>query len=208
MRLLVTVPWAERLGGAEAMLQSVLEGAREAGHEMEFVFFEDGPWPGELREAGFHVEVLLTGRLRAVHRWLGSVLRLRAILLRRRPDLILNWSAKTHLYGSPAAVLAGMSDRVLWWQQAIPTDYWLDRAATKLPAIAVGCYSTAAAEAQQRLRPRRETFVCGAGAPVPQPVSAPAPLQLPADLPIVGLVGQAAALEGPGQAAPCAGAAA
>lgn len=188
--MLITVPWAERLGGAEAMLQSALEGAQEAGHELEFVFFQQGPWAEELRAAGFRVEVLEAGRLRAVHRWLATVLRLRAMLRRRRPDLLLNWSAKTQLYGAPAAALAGMADRVVWWQQAIPNGYWLDRAATRLPAIAVGCYSTPAAEAQQRMKPRRETFVCGAGAPVPAPDSGPPPLELPMDVPIVGLVGR------------------
>ena len=37
---LITVPWGERLGGAEAMLQGVLEGAGEGEHELEVVFFE------------------------------------------------------------------------------------------------------------------------------------------------------------------------
>lgn len=190
LRILVTVPWAERLGGAEAMLQSALEGAPEAGHEMEFVFFEPGPWPAELREAGYHVEVLHAGRLRRADRWLATVLRLRAILRARRPDLLLNWSAKTHLYGAPAALLAGMGGRVVWWQQAIPTGFWLDRAATALPARAVCCYSRAAAEAQERLRPTRPTYVISAGAPVPSPEHGPSPLRLPADVPIVGLVGR------------------
>jgi glycosyltransferase involved in cell wall biosynthesis len=190
LRILVTVPWGERLGGAEAMLQSALEGARQAGHEMEFVFFEDGPWPRELREEGFHVQVISAGRLRRVDRWLASVARLRRILLARRPDLLLNWSAKTHLYGAPAAMLAGMTDRVVWWQQAIPTDFWLDRAATALPALAICCYSRAAADAQARLSPARPLFVIAAGAPVPAPDTAPAPLELPGDVPVVGLVGR------------------
>jgi glycosyltransferase involved in cell wall biosynthesis len=189
MRILVTVPWAERLGGAEAMLQSVLEGAAEAGHELELVFFEDGPWPRELSEAGFRAEVLPAGRLRRADRWAASVVRLRRLLLERQPDLLLNWSAKTQLYGAPAAVLAGMTDRVVWWQQAIPTGYWLDRLATLLPATAVGCYSGAAAEAQARLFPSRPTFVVNAGAPVPEPEAPPA-LELPDDVPIVGLVGR------------------
>ncbi|HEX8715129.1 MAG TPA: glycosyltransferase, partial [Solirubrobacteraceae bacterium] len=166
--MLVTVPWGDRLGGAEAMLQAILDGAKESGHELELVFFEPGSWPQELSAAGFHVEVLHAGRLRQAHRALATVLRLARILRRRRPDLILNWSAKTQLYGSPAAVLAGMRDRVVWWQQAIPSSKgWLDRTATLLPAIAVGCYSTPAARAQAALPPSRPTFVVGAGAPIP-----------------------------------------
>ena len=49
VRVLITMPWGHRLGGAEAMLQTVLDGARESGHELELVFCEAGPWPDELR---------------------------------------------------------------------------------------------------------------------------------------------------------------
>ena len=52
MRVIITVPWGERLGGAEAMLQGVLEGAGEEEHELEIVFLAPGPWADELREAG------------------------------------------------------------------------------------------------------------------------------------------------------------
>jgi hypothetical protein len=180
MRVLVTVAWAEPLGGAEAMLQAVLDGAQEAGHEIEPIFFEPGPWPAALSEAGFRVEVIAAGRLREIHRWAATVRRLAAIFRSREPDLILNWAAKTQLYGSPAAMLAGMSDRVVWWQQAIPPRRsWIDRSATLLPAAAIGCYSTASAEAQARLFPARPTFVVAAGAPVPAGDSGQAPLELP-----------------------------
>jgi len=191
MRILVTVPWGEPLGGAEAMLQAVLDGAQEEGHEIEPVFFRPGPWPVALEAAGFRVEVIEAGRLREAHRWVATVARLAKIMRARRPDLVLNWAAKTQLYGSPAAVLAGIADRVVWWQQAIPRRTWLDAGATLLPAAAIGCYSTPSAEAQARLFPARRTFIVAAGAPVPETSSgASAPLELPADVPIVGLVGR------------------
>jgi glycosyltransferase involved in cell wall biosynthesis len=191
MRLLITVPWAQRLGGAEAMLHTVLEGAQESGHEVELVFFEPGPWAEELADLGLRVTVIEAGRFRQAHRWLATVIRLARLLRGRQPDLLLNWSAKTQLYGSPAAVLAGMSGRVVWWQQAIPTRfYWLDRLATALPAAAIGCYSQAAADAQARLLPHRRIFTVAAGTPVPS-VNSERPLaDLPADVPIVGLVGR------------------
>jgi glycosyltransferase involved in cell wall biosynthesis len=85
-----------------------------------------------------------------------------------------------------------MADRVVWWQQMIPTGNWIDRAATLLPARAIGCYSRAAAEAQARIFPRRRTFVVSAGTPVPVPTASAgvAPLELPAQVPVVGLVGR------------------
>lgn len=190
MRVLITVPWGQRLGGAETMLQGVLEEPAEHGHELEPVFFEDGPWPQELRRAGLRVEVLDAGRLRQAHRWAASVMRLARLFRARRPDVILNWSAKTQLYGAPAAILAGMADRVVWWQHAFPRRSWLDGSATLLPAAAIGCTSHAAARAQARLFPARPTFVVAAGSPVPDPDRAPARLELPSDVPIVGLVGR------------------
>lgn len=190
MRLLITLPWGRRLGGAEAMLQTVLDGAHESGHELELVFFEWGPWPAELLDAGFRVDVLPTGQLRRADSWVATVARLARILRRRRPDLILNWSAKTQLYGSPAAVLAGMAGRVVWWQHGIPARHWLDRCATALPAVAIGCSSGACARAQARLAPHRPTFVVAPGAR-PHRMEAPrAPLELPPGVPVVGLVGR------------------
>ncbi len=230
MRVLITMPWGHRLGGAEAMLQTVLDGAQASGDELELVFFQAGPWPVELREAGFRVEVLEAGRLRDVHRWIATVVRLARSFRRRQPDVILNWSAKTQLYGAPAAVLAGMSDRVVWWQHAIQARHWIDRCATALPAIAIGCSSETVARAQRQLSPSRPTFVVAPGTRPPgggsqagegngfapdgrtlavdddtsvsngdprskqgdarPPGGSAARLDLPTDVPIVGLVGR------------------
>jgi glycosyltransferase involved in cell wall biosynthesis len=190
VRVLLTVPWWERLGGAEAMLHTILEGAEESGHELELVFFNDGSWPSELRASGLSVEVIEAGRVRQLNRLGATVMRLARLFRARRPDVIFNWATKTQLYGSPAAVLAGMSDRVVWWQHDIAGRHWLDVAANLLPARAVFCYSTAAAEAQQRLWPHRRTIVISAGAAPPASSSAPAPLALPVGVPVVGIVGR------------------
>jgi glycosyltransferase involved in cell wall biosynthesis len=190
VRIVITVPWWERLGGAEAMLHTVLQGAGSSGHEIELVFFKDGPWPQELRAAGLRVEIVESGRVRQPHRVVATILRLAALFRERRPDVILNWAAKTQFYGSPAAVLAGMSDRVVWWQHSIAGRHWLDLSANALPARAIACYSTAAADAQRRLWPHRETIVIPAGANPRVEVPGEPPLQLPGSVPIVGIVGR------------------
>ena len=190
MRILVTLPWGERLGGAEVMLQTVLDGAAVSGHEIELVFLAPGPWASELSAQGFHVEVIPVGRVREAHRMASSVLSLSRLLRRRRPDLIVNWIAKAQLYCAPAAVLAGMSDRLVWWQHDIPSGYWLDRLATALPALAVGCSSRASALAQSAQFPSRRTFVVAPGTRPPDPGELPDPLPLPAGVPVVGLVGR------------------
>lgn len=192
MRVIITVPWSQGvLGGSEAILQSILDGAHETGHELELVFFEPGPWATELGDAGFRVEVIPAGRIRHAHRWIATVARLARIFRARQPDVIFNWSAKTQLYGSPAATLVGMADRVIWWQHSIPRRNWIDRCATLLPAAAIVCYSRAAAQAQARLHPSRPTVVISASAPVPHAdPQEPAPLELSPGVPVVGLVGR------------------
>lgn len=190
MRILVVEPWGERLGGAEAMLHGILEGARESGHEVEVVFLQDGPWVGEVAGLGLKAFVVPAGRMRHVGNWLATVVRLARIFRSRRPDVILDWSAKMQFYGAPAAVLARMAGRLAWWQQAIPKRDWLDGTATLLPAAAVCCYSGAARDAQERLFPRRRTFVINAGSPEPPPGEPTADIELPADVPIVGIVGR------------------
>jgi glycosyltransferase involved in cell wall biosynthesis len=171
------------------MLQMALEGASAAGHELDFVFFEPGPWPDELRRAGFHVDVIAAGRMRQVHRLLATIVRLARVLRARRPELILNWMTKTQVYGAPAAVLAGMGDRVVWWQHGMPGD-WLGRCATWLPAIAIGCTSSTVARAQAHQFPARATFVVAAGARVPPDGAQRKPVDLPPGVPVVGIVGR------------------
>jgi glycosyltransferase involved in cell wall biosynthesis len=196
MRILITVPWWERLGGAEAMLHTILEGVDAAEHELELIFFHDGSWPDELRAAGLSVEVIDAGRVRRLDRFAATVLALARRFRARQPDVILNWATKTQLYGSPAATLAGMSDRVIWWQHAMAGRHWLDLGANLLPARAIACYSTAAAEAQRRLWPHRPTIVIPAGTRPVAAGTATAPLQLPEDVPIVGIVGRLQAWKG------------
>ncbi len=175
------------------MLQTWLDGAGERGHELELLFLEDGSWPAELRRSGLNVEVIPAGRMREPLRMLSCIWSVSRLLRRRRPELIVNWMPKTQLYCAPAAVLAGMGRRVIWWQHEITSGHWLDRVATLLPALAVGCSSSAAARAQERLRPRRKTFVVAPGTRAPARAPAPRSAEGP---PLVGLVGRLQAWKG------------
>jgi len=175
------------------MLQTWLDGADDRGHELELLFLEDGSWPQELRRAGLSVEVIEAGRLRQPLRMARTIASVARLLRRRRPDLIVNWMGKTQLYCAPAAMLAGMRGRVIWWQHEITGGHWLDRVATLLPALAVGCSSSAAARAQERLWPHRETFVVAPGTRVPAPAGAQGSGDGPT---VVGLVGRLQAWKG------------
>jgi len=87
-------------------------------------------------------------------------------------------------------MLAGMGDRVFWWQHAVPLSNWLDSCAAALPTRVIGCSSHAAAAAQARLWPARPTRVVHAGARMPAPHLGAPPLQKPPGVPLIGLVGR------------------
>jgi glycosyltransferase involved in cell wall biosynthesis len=196
MKLLVTVPWGERAGGAENILWTFLRHVDRRRLEPELVFFDDGPFVREVQRLGLHTVVLRSGRLRELPRAARVVRALAHLIRSKRPDLVLNWSAKTHLYGASAARMASATDRVIWWQHGIPDGHWLDRLATALPTRAVGCYCAEARVAQSRLRPRRPSFVVHPGIDIPAPLSESdrlelrATLALPEARPVVGIVGR------------------
>jgi glycosyltransferase involved in cell wall biosynthesis len=192
--VLVTVPWARRAGGAENMLWTFLRKVDRSRVEPMIVFFEHGPFEREVNALGIRTSVIPAGRLRQLGRAASVVRVLRAAIRTEQPDLILNWSAKTQLYGSAAATSAGTRNRVVWWQHGIPRGQRLDRVSTALPARAIGCSSRASSEAQALVRPHRPTFVVHPGIDPPSASLGGADLRktlgLPTDRPIVGVVGR------------------
>jgi glycosyltransferase involved in cell wall biosynthesis len=196
IKVFVTVPFSTRLGGADNMLWAFLRHVDRQRIEPVVAFFEEGPFERDVAALGMSTLVRDAGRLRDLHRFRHVVGRLASDLRREQPDIVLDWMAKTHLYGAPAAVLAGMSDRLIWWQHMIPNGHWLDRVATALPARAVGASSHASAREQERLRPRRPTFVVHPGIDAPAAVADAdvaelrRALAVPAESPLVGCVGR------------------
>jgi glycosyltransferase involved in cell wall biosynthesis len=163
VKIVITTPLADRLGGAENMLWALLRHLDRERVEPFVVFFQAGSFQEEVAEVGIRSSVLRTGRLRQFWRAPVIVRALADLLRREQPDFLLNWMAKSHLYGAPAALLSGLGSSVVWWQHGIPNRHWMDRLATFLPSRAVACSSRAAAEHQGRLKPRRRTFVVHPG---------------------------------------------
>jgi glycosyltransferase involved in cell wall biosynthesis len=178
------------------MLWAFLRHVDRARLEPVVVFLQSGPFEGEVASLGLRTEVIRAGRLRQMSRTVAAVRQLAGLLERERPGLILNWTPKTQLYGASAATIAGMRDSVVWWQHGIPTRHWLDRAATVLPARAIGCSSHVSAAAQALLRPHRPTFVVHPGIERPSaiPPEETARLRRELDIPegtlVVGIVGR------------------
>jgi glycosyltransferase involved in cell wall biosynthesis len=130
------------------------------------VFLADGPFASEVCALDIETIVIPAGRLRNAPRTTHSVQRVRRVI-ESGCEAILNWTAKSHVYGGLAAAFAGMSDHTIWWQHGMPDGHWLDRIATAIPARAIGCSSRSSARAQSRLHPKRPTFVVHPGIDVP-----------------------------------------
>ena len=163
LRVVIVAPWGERLGGAEEMLWQLLAHRDPSRFEPTVIFLGPGPFETEVAELGISTHVFPAGRLRGVRQTARTIGGIAALLRRAQPDLVLNWSAKSQLYGSMAAVAAGMRRRVIWWQHQIPNGHWMDRLATLLPARSIGCSSRACQLGQSRLLPRRPSFVVHPG---------------------------------------------
>jgi glycosyltransferase involved in cell wall biosynthesis len=195
MKLLVTVPWGDRAGGAETMLWTFLRHVDRSRIEPTVVFFEHGPFEREVAGLDMRTAVVPSGRLRELARATRVIQAVRAVLRTEEPDLILNWSAKTQLYGASAAAAARLGDRVVWWQHTVPNGHWLDRLATLLPARAIGCSSFESSQAQAHLRPRRPSFVVHPGIEAPasnvrERLALRVELGLPQDRLVIGIVGR------------------
>jgi glycosyltransferase involved in cell wall biosynthesis len=195
-KVVITAPWGERLGGAENMLWMFLKHVDRDRVSPLVVFFQPGPFEAEVSGLGIPTVVVPTGRLRQVGKLAHATWTLSRLLHRHQPDLLLNWSPKTQLYGSAAALLAGRADRVVWWQHGVSKGHWMDRLASMLPARAVGCSSHSAARVQATFVPRRRTFVVNPGIDPPQRLTDDelrairSRLGIPPDKAIVGTVGR------------------
>lgn len=191
LRVLFTVPWTERLGGAEMMLWALLRHVDRTRLEPTVVFLEPGRFQEEVAELGFRTHSVPIGRLRDPRRVGRAIRRLAGVIRAEQPDLVLNWVAKAQLYGASAAVLAGRRSSLVWWQHGVPHGHWMDRLATLLPARAVGCSSAATASAQSATWPHRPTFVVHPGVETErtEPVSRES-LGIPDGRFVAGIVGR------------------
>jgi glycosyltransferase involved in cell wall biosynthesis len=191
LHALVCVPWRERLGGAEAMLWSVLEHTDAQRVRYSVAFLEPGSFEEEVQALGIRTFRVPTGRLREPRAGGAAIRRLTSIIRDDEPDLVINWQTKAQLYGAPAAMGAGRGDRVVWWQHGMPAGHWMDRVATALPARAIGCSSRASAVAQAAMRPHRTTFVVHPGVETERVDAMDRDaLGIPPERPLVGIVGR------------------
>ena len=190
------MPVAEQRGGAEAMLLQLLRYHQAEDMEWVVVFTEAGPMIAQVECLGITTFHVAAGQLRSPRRYVGTVKKIAAIVRSEKADGILSWMAKPHLYGAVAARLAKVP--ALWYQLGTPSNHWIDRVATWLPAAGILACSRSVANAQRQLPPARQVHVVFPGVDLerfdpdvlPTPGEARQLLNLPAEGPIVGMVGR------------------
>jgi glycosyltransferase involved in cell wall biosynthesis len=190
------MPFATPLGGAELLLQTFLERAPSVDVEPHVVFFDHGPWPDQVRAMGFSATVVEPGRFRNIAANLRATAQLRALLRAEQPDVVFGWLSRAHVTLAPAAIAAGMRDRLAWYQWTVPAGEFIERAATLMPARSVVTCSEAGSRAQAEHWPRRPVTLAYPGIDPPRllPEAGIAALRerlgIPAGRDIVGISGR------------------
>ena len=178
------------------VLWNILTHLDRARVDPSLALLEPGPLVEAARAIGIAVEAHPAGRMRQLGSAAATVRFLARLIDDQRPDILVNWHAKGHLYGAAARTRARHRPRAVWWQHMIPDGHWLDRVATLLPTDAVGASSHAIATAQARCRPRRRTFVVHPGTPDPGPQGVSqrpaqrAALSIPSRQHVIAIVGR------------------
>jgi glycosyltransferase involved in cell wall biosynthesis len=196
-RALIVMPLGTQRGGAELMLQHLLEHRHHARLDPTVAFLEPGPLVDWCVDNGVPTFVIGAGRVRQP-RMVGRTVRaLVRAATEQRSEVVIGWMSKAQLYGGPAAALARVPS--VWLQAGLPSGIALfDRAATALPTALVVTLSRIVERAQHELLPRRPTALVYPAVDtdrfdadrIGDKQSTRRRLGLPADVPIFGSVGR------------------
>jgi glycosyltransferase involved in cell wall biosynthesis len=152
LRLAIVMPSAHPHGGAEEALVHLLRNQAAAKLSAVLVILlEEGELKEVFESTGATVEVVPSGRLREPWKQVSAVLKIRQLLKRERMDAVLGWMTKAHIYGGPAARLAGVPS--LYFQMGLPDNGVVDRLSRLVPAVGgLSCSDFAAREQQAYVR--------------------------------------------------------
>ena len=145
---LIITPSGQDRGGAEQSLLQYVRARQRSGGRVPVVALEQGFLLDALSSIGAEVIYIKGGRLRQIHKWLAAVWRIATEARKRKSCLILSWQTKGHLYGSPAALLAGIP--AIYFQRGLPDSSMIDRLCRSLPAAGALCCSEYVARLQQQ----------------------------------------------------------
>jgi glycosyltransferase involved in cell wall biosynthesis len=197
MKVLIIMPLADRKGGAELLLLHLLKAGRgNPLTEYGIAFLNDGPMVEEAHAVCPLVKVFRAGRIRHVHRWVETICGLAEWVREERFGIVMSWMSTGHLYGGPAAMLAGVPN--VWWQHGFSDRSALERLIAWLPTAAIFCCSAAVEHIQAKASQRPARIVIHPGVDLknfdPSVLPAPREQRIELNLPeagfLVGIVGR------------------
>ena len=196
-KIAIIMPLAEQRGGGELMVLHLMQQGQGLGVEWLVIFLQDGPMVKQVQNLGVAAEVIHSGQLRQVHRYLLTVLKIARLVRRENVQMLLGWMGHAQLYGAPASRLAGIPSA--WYQLGISLNKNVfDQISTRLPTAGILTCSQAGADAQAAIKPKRPMRVVYPGVELerfdidklPTPAEAKRRLGLPLEGPIIGIVGR------------------
>jgi len=195
LKVLIGVPFGERMGGAENVLLALLAERAGAGIDARVWLRSDGGFRDEIEALGVEVTIAGAGIARAV----GHVA---AVTRAWRPDALLSWLPRAHVITALAALRTATTARAVAWQHTVPEGNWRHRLAFALPCAGIIAISDASAVAQRAMRPRRPVRVVRTGLPEPDRITPEERIALRRRLgvddgrPVLGIVGRLLATKG------------
>ncbi len=156
--VLIVMPLATPLGGAERQFQQLIDWRAEALLAPTIAFLQPGPLVSWCQDLGVPSVPIAAGRMRHLRRAGFTVRALVKAAHQTRAEVVIGWMAKGQLYGGLAAAAAGLPS--VWLQPGAPPKHaYLDRVASLLPARVVITVSRTSDRAQRDLFPHRPTSV-------------------------------------------------
>jgi len=198
-RILYVNPAGQR-GGGEVVIRNLAQGIHQYGYQAEVVLLARGPLAAEFRALGIRTSMLPAGRFRQKWFLLRTLWHLARLMRRRDVALVQSAGAKGHIYGGLAAALAAVPATWRLQDYPSPTHPWASLA-LRVPAADVVANAKRTLDRYARLSrlPRLVDVIypgvdLGA-APSVTPLEEAAPslraeLGLPADAPLVTMVGR------------------
>ena len=182
------------LGGAGQVLMDLAENGAAGDYRPYVVFMRPGPLVDQFRARNLPYRLIDAGRLRQVNRGARAVRELRREIRRIAPEVIVGTEPRAHLYCVTSAWRTGIP--VAWCQPSFPPEGdALNRLITALPAATVIVPSEAVAARQRTFARCPPISVLPPGVAVEELAAVSgadvrAAAGIPADAPLVGIVGR------------------
>jgi len=154
-KILILMPISFQHGGAEKALVDLVSYSDNPSVKWMVVFASHGSLVEKIKGLNVETEVLESGRLLNIFKYLLTIFKLVKIIKKEKADLIIGWTGKAHLYSGPSSMIARCKSA--WFQMGLPSTSNLSDVITHMiPTKTIFCCSKFVGNEQKKLWPRRD----------------------------------------------------